>query len=86
MDTLWMLMGRYNATPVIPIDTVVKDYFSHLNLTKFLRKISDGSIRLPLVRMENSQKSARGIHVRDLASYIDERTDAARRECNALHS
>jgi hypothetical protein len=79
-------MGRYNATPVIPIDTVVKDFFSHLTPTKFLRKISEGSIRLPLVRMENSQKSARGIDVRDLASYLDERSTAARRECNALHT
>ncbi|WP_372806375.1 pyocin activator PrtN family protein [Loktanella salsilacus] len=81
-----MLMGRYNAMPVIPIDTVVKDYFGHLTPTKFLRKISEGSIRLPLVRMENSQKSARGVNMLDLASYIDERTDEARRECNALHS
>lgn len=85
MDTLWMLAGKYKGMPVVPVDTVVNDYFHHLTPTKFLRKVADGDIKLPLMRMERSQKSAKGVHVQDLAAYIDERRAEALRECEQLH-
>ncbi len=84
-DTVWMLMARYKGLPIVPADTIRKDYFPHLTLSKFLRKIADGAIKLPLVKMENSQKSAKGIHLHDIADYIDERTEQGRRECELLH-
>src|SRR5215472_11046965 len=36
-----------------------------------------GDIALPIVRIERSQKSQRGVHLVDLAAYIDKRRDAA---------
>jgi hypothetical protein len=39
-----------------------------------------GEIALPLVRIEKSQKSARGVHIQDLADYIDARRAEARKE------
>lgn len=85
MDTLWMLMAQYKGTPVVPVDAVVKDHFHHLTLPKFLRKVADGDIKLPLMRMEDSQKSAKGVHVHDLAAYIDARREEALRDFNQLH-
>lgn len=85
MKTDWMLAARYEGLPVIPAERVCKDYFAPLTLPKFLRKIAEGAIKLPLVRMEDSQKAAKGVHVRDLAAYIDERREAAQREYNKLH-
>ncbi|MEV4608488.1 pyocin activator PrtN family protein [Neorhizobium sp. LMR1-1-1.1] len=42
---------------------------------------------MPLIRIENSQKSARGVSISDLSSqWIDDRAEAARRECNKLHN
>jgi hypothetical protein len=38
---------------------------------KFSRKIGDGEIRLPVIRIEHSQKCAKGIHLDDLANYLD---------------
>ena len=86
MDTLWMLMGKYKGLPAVPVDVVVKDYFHHLTLPKFLRKVSDGDIKLPLIRMEDSQKSAKAVDVRDLATYLDERREVALRDFAQLHS
>jgi Pyocin activator protein PrtN len=43
-----------------------------------------GEINIPIVRMESSQKSARGIHLADLAEYLDRQTEAARKECRQL--
>ena len=69
---------------MIPVEWVCRDYFRHLTVEKFLRKVLAGEIDLPVVRMEWSQKSAKGIHVNDLAAYLDQRTAAARKECEQL--
>lgn len=85
MNTAFLLMAQYNAQAVIPVDQVVKDYFPHLSPDKFIRKVSTGEIRLPMVRIEsNSQKAAKGIHISDLAVYIDARREAAQKEAQQL--
>jgi Pyocin activator protein PrtN len=78
-----LLLSHYK-TPIIPLASVVRDYFSHLNVEKFLKKTLSGEISLPIVRMERSQKSAKGIHVTDLGAYLDKQTEAARKECRQL--
>ncbi len=85
MNTQFLLMARYEGAAMIPADTVRKDFFPNLTHRIFLRKIADGDIKLPLVQMEASQKSAKGVDIRDLASYYDERRDQARRELEKLH-
>jgi len=77
VDTLWMLLGKYEGQPVISDEVVARDHFG-LDRRVFLRKVDDGSIALPLVRMEESQKGRKGVHVRDLANYIDQKRADAR--------
>ena len=84
--TLFLLMAQFGARAVIPIEDVRREYFSHLDLAKLLRKIGAGEIPLPLVRIESSQKSAKGIHVQDLAEYIDKKREAAAKERDQLCS
>jgi hypothetical protein len=86
MNTIFLLMARYDGRVVIPFDVVRRDFFSHLTPSKLIAKLSSGEIPLPLIRIEKSQKSAKGVHVQDLANYIDERAEAARKEMNALTS
>ena len=85
MNTAFLLMAQYNGQAVIPADKVRADYFSHLTLPKFLRKISEGQLALPLVRMEASQKSAKGIHLQDLAEYLDARRAEGHREFQKMY-
>lgn len=84
MNTAFILMAQYGPQVVIPINLVCRDYFSHLTPEKLIRKISAGDIALPLVRMEASTKSAKGIGLMDLAVYLDHQIEAARRECIQL--
>ena len=86
MNTVFMLLAQYNGRSIIPLEEVCRDYFSHLTREKFLRKHSIGEIELPLVRIEESQKSAKGIHLTDLAAYLDSRREKAIKEQKALHS
>jgi len=38
MNTAFLLMAQYDG--IIPIEAVCRDYFSHLNPTKLVQKIS----------------------------------------------
>ena len=85
MNTAFLLMAQYDAKAVIPVVLIVRDYFPHLSVDKFLRKVGVGEIRIPITRIEpGSQKGAKGVHLQDLAAYIDERRAAAQKENKQL--
>lgn len=80
MNTRFFLMAQYDGAAVIPLDRVCSDYFSHLTPPKLVAKIERGEIKLPLLRIETSQKAARGVHIDDLATWIDARRAIAARD------
>lgn len=87
MNTAFLLMAQYDGLAVIPVDLVAKDYFPHLSTDKFVRKVALGEINIPMVRIEaGTQKSAKGIHLTDLAKYLDDRRAAAIKEAKQLAS
>jgi hypothetical protein len=74
-------MARHDAQVVIPLNTVVADYFPHLTADSFIRRMGHGDIRIPVIRIDaSSQKSAKGVRILDLANYIDTRREAAAKE------
>ena len=77
-------MAQYGGAAVIPLESVARDFFRHLTVDKLLRKIMRGEIRLPIVRIEQSQKAARGVHLVDLAAYIDKQREMALKESAQL--
>lgn len=84
MNTEFLLLAQYNGASVIPLETVCRDYFSHLTPLQLTRKTTAGEIDLPIVRIETSQKAARGVHLQDLAAWIDARRAAAQKENDQL--
>lgn len=84
MNTAFLLMAQYDGIAVIPLHRVCTDYFSHLTPEKFKQKVLAGAIDLPIVHMEHSQKSARGVHLLDLANYLDARRAEALKELEKL--
>jgi Pyocin activator protein PrtN len=84
MKTAFILVAQYDGLAVVPLGIVCRDYFRHLTPDKLARKVLAGEINLPIVRMEGSQKAAKGVHINDLAAYLDRQTEAARRECEQL--
>lgn len=85
MNTVFLLMAQYDGLAVVPAEIVCKDYFPHLSPAKFIAKVSAGEINIPLLRVEASQKSAKGVHLQDLAEYIDKRREAAQKEARQLN-
>jgi hypothetical protein len=84
MNTAFILMAQYQSA-VIPLESVCKDYFQHLTPTTFMRKSLAGEIKLPVVRIDEGQKAARGIMLSDLAQWIDDRRADAVRELEKIH-
>ena len=84
MNTLFLLMAHYDGRAVIPISQVCEDYM-HLTVEQLKRKRLAGEIDIPIVRLgADSQKAALGIHLSDLADYIDRQREKATREQNQL--
>jgi len=85
VKTLFLLMAQYDARPFIPLEWVQRDFFAHLDVKKLTAKCSTGEIRLPLVRTDpSSQKSVKAVGIQDLAKYLDERQEAAKKELTQL--
>jgi hypothetical protein len=84
MNTVFLLMAQYDGKAVIPLKDVCRDYFTHLTVEIFLRKVANGELKIPVTRMEDSQKGAKGIHLQDLADYLDKRRDAAAQELQQM--
>ena len=82
--TLFLLMAQYNGRTVVPLDQVCRDFFGHLTVEKLIRKALRGDVALPIQRIETSLKAQRGVHLVDLAAYIDKRRAAAVKECRQL--
>jgi len=84
MNTAFLLMAQYSGQAIIPLERVCADYFSHLTPEKMKIKVAAGQIDLTLVPMESSQKSARGVHLTDLADYLDAQHTKAKAEHEKL--
>ena len=84
MKTAFLLMAQYDGLAVIPVERVCQDYFHPLTVSKFLEKTLSGEIALPVVRMYGSQKAAKGVHLNELAAYLDRRAEAARKELEQM--
>ncbi|WP_353954820.1 pyocin activator PrtN family protein [Pseudomonas siliginis] len=81
MNTLFLLMAQYHAQVIIPLERVCADYFRHLTPSKLKKEIREGTIDLVMVKIDSSPQSACGVHIADLASYLDAQHD----KCIAEH-
>ncbi|TDN70487.1 pyocin activator PrtN family protein [Paraburkholderia sp. BL10I2N1] len=82
MKTIDILVQQFNAA-FIPLEAVRLAYFPHLSADLMQRRARNNELGLPVTRFDRSQKSALGVHVEDLASYLDGRRAEARKEFSA---
>ena len=83
MTTLEILIQCHGATPTLSLEEAGR-YWNYTGDT-LMRKIDAGAIRLPYFRLdEDSQKSAKLVHIHDLAALIDARRAAAAEDFQKL--
>lgn len=80
VGTVFLLMAQFGGRALVPLEEVRACFFFHLTEPQLLRKAATGAIAIPIVRIEASQKCAKGVHLQDLADYLDGRRAAALKE------
>lgn len=80
MNTAFMLMAKYEGLPVIPLDQVREDFFGGMSKPVFMNKVESGEISLPISNLGTTQKAPRAVHLNDLAKYLDDCAEKARKE------
>ena len=85
MQTIFLLAAQFNGAAVVPLDKVRESFFPHITVDKLVWKANRGEIDLPIVYLEGSAKSAKGVALQDLATYLDRRRAAALKEYEQLH-
>ncbi|RDS92551.1 pyocin activator PrtN family protein [Pseudomonas fluorescens] len=84
MNTLFLLMAQYDGRVVIPLDRACADYMN-LTVEKFKYKQLRGEIDIPITRLgADTQKASLGLHIQDLADYIDRQRAKAAKEQNQI--
>ena len=63
-------MARYEGLAIVPAELVVRDYFQYLTEAKFVRKVNEGDIDIPLVRIEGANKCAKGVAISSQSSHV----------------
>lgn len=58
---------------------------AHMSPEVFARRVAAGEVPIPVVRMGDGQKAARGFHLNDLAAYIDQQRAAAVKEFEQIN-
>lgn len=84
MKTALILMAQYDGRAIVPLWEICRDYFTHLTPDGFVQKAEAGEIQIPIVRMDDSRRTPRGVHLADLAAYIERQAKKARQECRKL--
>jgi hypothetical protein len=78
VKTIFLLMAQHDGRAVIRLADVAREHFG-ITEHVLLRKVRGGEIKLPILEMEDSQKGLKGVHVSDLAAYIEARQRIAQK-------
>ncbi len=86
MKTSFYLFQQYDSV-LVPVEALARDYFGGMKPEHLTKKLTDGDIKIPLVRMDpSSLKSPKGVHIADLAAWIDAQHEAAIKELKQMTS
>ncbi|OTG94245.1 pyocin activator PrtN family protein [Acinetobacter sp. ANC 3832] len=85
MNTYQMLFIRY-MSPVISLETVVKDYLVHMSIEHAKRLGSRQELPFPVARLGEKGKASWVVNLSDLAVYIDKQTAIAQQDHKAMHN
>ncbi len=78
MNTAFLLMAQFNKA-VIPITDICDEYFG-LSASVAIRYAKSGKLPIPAFRAGQSNKSTWMINVTDLAEYLDQLRDQAKKD------
>ena len=82
MNTRFLLLAEFETT-LIPLSGIAEKYLG-MKPSTAENKARTGELPFPTLRVGESQKSPRMVHVEDLAAFIDLRRKEAREEYSRM--
>nr|WP_294864386.1 pyocin activator PrtN family protein [uncultured Pseudogulbenkiania sp.] len=76
--TAFLLMAQYEK-PLIPLESAAADFLG-ISARLAKERAATGTLPFPTMRLTDSQKAPRLVHVDDLAKWIDETREDARKQ------
>ncbi|MDO5756193.1 MAG: pyocin activator PrtN family protein [Rhodobacterales bacterium] len=77
--TLMTILAFNEGDPLVDLEKIAIHYFNTA-VERFMRKVRNGEISLPITEMEpGNRRSRKGVLVTDLANYLHERAEEARK-------
>ena len=84
LNTYQMLFMRY-MSPVVPLETVVAEYISHMSLQHAKRMAVKQELPFPVIRLGDRAKASWMVNISDLAIYIDRQSSIAQQDHRAMN-
>lgn len=84
-DIQLMLLEKYKHSPVILLETVLRDFFPHLNLSSAKKKAACQMLPFPVFKAEKSQKSPYLVNILDLAKYLARQSDLGTKDWESMN-
>lgn len=78
LNTVFLLMAEF-GTPTILLSDIAERYLGMKPETAN-KKANTGELPFPTIRLDDRQKAPRIVHVQDLACYIDQQREKAKKE------
>lgn len=83
--SLLLLTFRYQS-PVVPLETVIGDYFDHMQIEEARRKANKQQLPFPVFRSEKDNKKSKWmVNISDLALYLDKESKIAKEDHLAMN-
>lgn len=78
------LLIRY-ASPVVPLETIVNDYFTHMKIEDANRRANKLDLPFPVFKSENTKKAKWMVNIVQFAAYLDKQSQIALTDHKAMH-
>lgn len=85
INSFHALLIRYGS-PVVPLETIVNDYFSHMKIADANRRANKLDLPFPVFKSENTKKAKWMVNIVQFAAYLDRQSEIANQDFKAFNT
>lgn len=83
-NSFHVLMIRYSS-PVVPLETIVNDYFTHMKIEEANRRANKMELPFPVFKSEETKKAKWMVNIAQFAAYLDRQSKVAEQDFNMMN-
>lgn len=84
INSFHALLIRYGS-PVVPLETIVNDYFTHMKIEDANRRANKLDLPFPVFKSENTKKAKWMVSLVQLGAYLDIQSQIALQDHKAMN-